>query len=117
MQNENERSATGQQTSGSKSSPADWTQEDAYWRKQHSNQPYADQNRSYDDYAPAYRIGFEGAVKHAGRDYAEVEDSLATDWEEAKPGSALPWDTVRPAVRAAWDRLAGVISPRDQDRG
>ena len=116
MQNENEPDEKGRQSS-SKGSPVDWTQEEAYWREQHSNQPYADKNRSYDDYAPAYRIGAEGAAKHAGRNYDEVEDSLATEWERAQSGAAIPWDTVRPAVRAAWDRLAGTISPRDQDRG
>jgi hypothetical protein len=96
---------------------ADWAREEAYWRKQHSNQPYADKNLSYDDYAPAYRFGFEAAGKFADRDYDEVEESLASDWERAEPGSAIPWDTVRPAVRAAWERMSGVISPRDPDRG
>jgi hypothetical protein len=100
----------------SESTP-DWAAEEAYWRKQHSQQPYADKSLSYDAYAPAYRLGYEGAGKYAGRDYDEVESSLATDWKEAQPGSAIPWDTVRPAVRAAWDRLSGVISPRDSDRG
>ena len=116
MENENERRETSRE-GGSKGSPVDWTQEEAYWRKQHSNQPYADKNRSYEDYAAAYRLGVEGALKHAGRDYDEVEESLAADWKRAQTGSAIPWDTVRPAVRAAWDRLGGVISLRDQDRG
>ena len=95
----------------------DWTSEDAYWRSQHSNQAYADKNRPYEDYAAAYRVGVEGIEKYAGRDYDEVEQSLATDYQKAQPGSAIPWDTARPAVRAAWDRLSGVISPRDTDRG
>ena len=96
---------------------ADWKSEDAYWREQHRNQPYADKARSYEDYAPAYRVGVEGVGKYGDKTYDEVEESLATDYEHAEPGSPLPWDTVRPAARAAWDRLAGVISPRDSDRG
>jgi hypothetical protein len=95
----------------------DWKTEEAYWRQQHGSQPYADKTRSYDDYAAAYKLGAEGAEKYAGREYDEVEQSLATDYQKAQPGSAIPWDTVRPAVRAAWDRLSGVISPRDPDRG
>jgi hypothetical protein len=98
-------------------SSTDWTSEEAYWREHHSRQPYADKSRSYEDYATAYKIGFEGAGKYTGKDYDEVEQSLATDYENAQPGSAIPWDTARPAARAAWDRLAGVISPRDPDRG
>jgi hypothetical protein len=46
-----------------------------------------------------------------------VEESVAADYEQAKPASALPWDTVRPAASAVWDRMAGIISPRDPDRG
>ncbi|MFL6513956.1 MAG: hypothetical protein ACJ8M1_02925 [Chthoniobacterales bacterium] len=95
----------------------DWQSEEAHWREAHGNQPYADKDRSYDDYATAYRVGAEGAGKYQGRSYDEVEQNLATDYAHADPGSAIPWDTVRPAVRAAWDRLSGVISPRDSDRG
>ena len=95
----------------------DWNQEDAYWREQHQKQSYADKSCSYEDYAPAYRVGVEGAGKYGDKSYDEVEESLATDYEHAEPGSSLPWDTVRPAVRAAWDRLSGVTTPRDSDRG
>jgi hypothetical protein len=114
MPDPNDRPIKG--TPGGGSTGADWLSEEAYWRQQHTRQPYAE-SRPYEDYAPAYRVGFEGAAKHAGKEYDEVEESLATDYEHAKAGSALPWDTVRPAARAAWDRLAGVISPRDSDRG
>jgi hypothetical protein len=117
MPDENERSGTGEQTGGRTGSAADWAAEEAYWREQHRNQPYADESRSYEDYAAAYRIGVEGATKYSGKDYDEVEQSLATDYQRAEPGSAIPWDSVRPAARAAWDRLSGVISPRDPDRG
>jgi hypothetical protein len=117
MPDENEQDATGKQSGSSTGSGADWKSEEAYWREQHGTQPYADKNRSYQDYAAAYRVAVEGAGKYAGRDYDEVEQSLATDYERAEPGSGLPWDTVRPAAKAAWDRLSGVIGPRDSDRG
>jgi hypothetical protein len=108
MPDQNNRTNAGQ---------ADWKGEDAYWREQHQKQPYAEKNRPYEDYASAYRVGVEGAGKYAGKNYDEVEDSLATAYQHAEPGSAIPWDTVRPAARAAWDRLAGIISARDSDRG
>jgi hypothetical protein len=94
---------------------ADWKKEEAYWREQHSQQPYADKGRSYDDYATAYQVGVEGVGKYPGRSYPDIEDSLALDYEHAGPASALPWDRARPAVKAAWEKL--VMLPREPDRG
>jgi len=94
----------------------DATEEEAYWREHHAKQPYADQGR-FEDYAPAYRTGYEAALKHQGKTFEEIEDDVALDYEKAHPGETLPWDRARPAVKAAWDRLAGVIAPRDVDRG
>jgi uncharacterized protein YcfJ len=37
----------------------DPTTEDAYWRENHANRSYFDQSHTYDDYAPAYRHGWE----------------------------------------------------------
>ncbi|MDQ6809906.1 MAG: hypothetical protein M3Z64_10875 [Verrucomicrobiota bacterium] len=93
------------------------TQEEAYWRENHSSQPYADQEFSYQHYAPAYRTGYEGVTKYAGKTYDQIETDLALDYQKADPNSALPWDRARPAVRAAWDRVSGVVTPRDTDRG
>jgi hypothetical protein len=90
--------------------------EQAYWREQHSKQPYA-KNYSYEQFEHAYRTGYDSFAKNAGKKFGEVEESVAADYEQGKPDSALPWDTVRPAAGAVWDRLGGVISPRDPDRG
>ena len=107
---------TGKESADTKASvTVDPESEKEYWRQHHHKQPYADPKLRYEDYAGAYRVGYEGAGRYAGSDYDDIEDSLVLDYERAHPGSALPWDTVRPAVRAAWDRL--VISPREPDRG
>jgi hypothetical protein len=92
-----------------------WEQAETFWRENHSKQPYA--NRSYNDYAGAYRYAWDTATKHAGKKFEDIEDEIALGYEKAQPGKALPWDTARPAVKAEWDRLAGVIAPRDTDRG
>jgi hypothetical protein len=94
-----------------------WSEAEAHWRKHHSNQPYADKNLPFEQYAPAYRTGHEAALEHTGKKFEEIEGDLALDYEKHKTGSALAWDTVRPAVKAEWDRLGGVIGPRDTDRG
>jgi hypothetical protein len=90
--------------------------EAAYWRAQHSKQPYA-KNSSYEQYEHAYRTGYNSYQKYRGRQFDEVEESVANDYETGKPDSALPWDTVRPAVNSVWDRMSGVVGPRDFDRG
>ena len=95
----------------------DPTQEEAYWREYHAEQPYADQNRPYEHYAYAYRIGAEAALKYPGKTFEEIEDEVALNYERARPGEALPWDHARPAIQAAWDKLAGILGPRDVDRG
>jgi hypothetical protein len=87
-----------------------------YWREQHPQQPYA-KNYSYEEFEHAYRTGYGTFFRYPGKSFNEVEESAALDYERAKPDSALPWDTVRPAVNAVWGRMAGVIGPRDPDRG
>ena len=91
--------------------------EEAYWREHHDRQPHAHKDYSYEHFAPAYRTGYEGAKKHAGKKFEEIEDTLALDYERNRADSPLPWDQARPATKAAWDRLGGVIAPRDVDRG
>ena len=112
---------TGSETAGGKSNQSgsgrvDPEKEVAYWREQHPKQPYA-KNYSYEQFEHAYRTGYDTFFRYPGKTFDEVEESVAADYEEAKPGSALPWDTVRPAANAVWEKMAGVIGPRDADRG
>ena len=111
---------TGSESAGGKSDQSgggmDPRKEAAYWREQHTKQPYA-KNYSYDQFEHAYRTGYNSFLKYPGKTFDEVEDDVALGYEKEKPGSALPWDTVRPAVNSVWDRMAGIISPRDPSRG
>lgn len=92
-------------------------QEEKYWQEQHPNQPYADKQRSFDDYAPAYRTGAEAAQKYPGKKFEDIEDEVILDYERSGAGSALPWDHARHAVHAAWAKVSGDIGPRDTSRG
>ena len=110
---------TGSETAGgnaNQSGGADPQKEAAYWREQHSKQPYA-KNGSYDQFEHAYKTGYNSFFKYPEQNFDDVENDIALGYEQAKPGSALPWDTVLPAVNAVWDRLGGIISPRDPSRG
>lgn len=110
---------TRSKTSADNSNRGAWVypeNEAAYWREQHSKQPYA-KDYSYEQFEHAYRTGYTSFLKNRDKKFGEVEDSVAVDYEQGKPDSALPWDTVRPAVSSVWEKMSGVISPRDPDRG
>ena len=95
---------------------AEFTKEEAYWRESHPKQSYSGKS-SYDDYAAAYRTGYEGFHRYPGKPYEEIEDDLALDYQRTQAGAALPWDHARHAVRAAWAKLSQDVAPRDPDRG
>jgi len=110
---------TGSETAGGKSDQTDGVdpqKEAAYWREQHSKQPYAKKG-SYEQFEHAYKTGYNSFFKYPGEKFDDIADYVALGYEQAKPDAALPWDTVRPAVNAVWDRLGGVISPRDPSCG
>jgi hypothetical protein len=81
------------------------TVEDKYWRENYAARPYA-ANKSYDEYGPAYRYGWESYAQHGGKRFDEVESDLERDWDGAKGKSRLQWQHAKPAARDAWDRVA-----------
>ncbi len=84
---------------------ADPTEEDEYWRSNHPIEDY--DGRSYDEYAPAYRAGFDGYARYgsSGRTFDEAEAEIQRDYEE-QPGDHLAWDKARGASQSAWERAA-----------
>ncbi|ROZ77565.1 PA2169 family four-helix-bundle protein [Ramlibacter sp. WS9] len=80
------------------------TAEEAYWRENHSREPYYEKGRSFDDYSPAYRLGLTGRTRYQG-DWDTAEPQLASEWASARAGSSLDWNRAQPAARAAWDRI------------
>jgi uncharacterized protein (TIGR02284 family) len=79
------------------------TAEEAHWRENYSREPYYEQGRSFDDYAPAYRLGLTGRTRY--QDWDSAEPNLESEWESARAGSSLSWPQARPASRAAWERI------------
>src|SRR5215207_4403124 len=74
------------------------TAEEAYWRENYSKEPYYEQGRSFDDYAPAYRLGLTGRSRYED-DWEAAEPRLASEWESARGGSSLDWKQAQPASR------------------
>ena len=91
------------------------TAENAHWREMYASEPYYKKDYTYDDYAPAYRTGYENRAKFSDRTFEEVESDLRNDYERNKGSSRLAWDEAKNATRAAWHRVERAM-PGDADR-
>jgi hypothetical protein len=83
------------------------TAEDEYWRRNYKDRPYAEPTSTYDDYAPAYKLGWESCSRRMpeGKSFDKVEGDLGRDWDKVKGSSRLSWDRAKSATRDAWDRV------------
>jgi len=81
--------------------------DDTYYRNDWQ-QNYASLGGTYDDYAPAYRYGYDMRrdARYQGRNWDDVESSLRSGWD-ARYGSAgaSTWERMKAAVRSGWDRM------------
>ena len=90
------------------------TAEDAYWKDNYNKEPYYVEGRTYDDYAPAYRTGYEARTRYAGRSYSDIESDLERDYYANRGNGRLEWHDARDATRAAWHRDERTL-PGDAD--
>jgi uncharacterized protein (TIGR02284 family) len=74
-----------------------------YWRVNYANDPYVEGGRAWEDYSPAYELGWVSYGTYGG-EFEAADRVLANDWEVRKGVSGLAWDQARPASRAAWQR-------------
>lgn len=78
----------------------------------HYESTYASEaNAKWDDYEPAYRMGYElaGDRRYGGRDWTTIERDVRTRWEADRPGT---WDRIKGAMRHAFERARGTtVSP------
>jgi hypothetical protein len=85
----------------------DPTVEDTYWRENYASRPYTQQGYSYEDYQPAYQMGYEGydRYRNDNRTYDEVEPEFQRQYETEHRDHRLGWNHAKHAVRDAWDRV------------
>ena len=95
----------GRGTQRGAASEGDWTEHEAHYLSVFRDAPYYSSGRSWMDYAPAYRYGYEHFVRHRGRHFEEVESELEREWETGRATSRLAWAEARGAVRDIWRRL------------
>lgn len=84
-----------------------WDEEDAYWRTNYKNRPYASGNTQYDSYRPGYRYGYESANRYTDKNWDAVEADLSRGWNQYEHRRTSTWEQVKGAVRDAWDRVTG----------
>jgi len=93
----------------------DPTVEDTYWREQHNSRPYYEKGRTYEDYQPAYRTGYEGYSRYgaAGRTFDDAEPDLRKDYDTHRTtqgkSKGFTWDKAKYAARDAWDRVDNTV--------
>lgn len=85
----------------------DPTIEEQYWRGSFEREPYYRRGATFDDYAPAYRIGGEARGRYAGKSFDDIEDDLASEYQRGRGSSTLDWNDAKDASRAAWTRVGG----------
>ena len=83
----------------------DPTVEANYWKENHPKQSFYSEDRSFDAYEPAYRLGGMSREKYANKSFEEVEPHLLSDYETMRGEGHVSWEEARPATRAAWDRI------------
>ncbi len=83
--------------------------EAAYWKEQYRNEPYFDPNYTFDDYEPAYRIGWENHLPDIS--FENAEGLMAANWEGARGWSRLDWDKARGAAKAGYHRMGRPLFP------
>lgn len=87
--------------------------EEGYWRQAYLSEPYYTPGYTYDDYGPAYELGYNSAARYPSYDLAEQH--MADEWERVRGPSRLSWAQARAASRAAWSRIERTTAD-DMDR-
>ena len=88
--------------------------EDAYWQSVYFGEPYYRAECSYDDYAPAYCVGYIGYAQYGGK-FDDAEKSLCANWIRIKGDSRLSLEEALQAIRAAWNHAAQVRLPQEEE--
>ena len=84
---------------------ADAKEEDQHWSHAFKRETYFQPRYDYEDYAPAYCVGYIGYAQYGGA-FEDAERSLLANWIRIKGDSRLSLEDAMPAIRAAWNRLA-----------
>jgi hypothetical protein len=85
-----------------------------HWRSNFKNASYLMVDRGWDDYEPAYKLGYSAHGSNPGRRFEDVESSVQETWQAAKGKSRLAWSEAKGAVQDGWNYLERAM-PGDSD--
>ena len=85
--------------------------EEAYWREHFTAHAVPQQvvylpGYSYEDYAPAFQLGYMAREKYYGLAFDAIDPALQRDWLLLKGASRLSHEQARAVAREAWNRIA-----------
>ena len=94
------------------------TEEEEYWRERFETRPYYKTGIQFDEYQPAFRFGWEAAVRpeFQNRNFEEIEDQLETEWPSYATSGSDDWKDYRPAARDAFRRVREKIETANAAR-
>ncbi len=86
--------------------------QELFWRERYLSEPYFVAGRGYDQYQPAYALGWHAAQQldrsilntptMASLAFAAQDAQLSVQWNQRVSASFLTWGQARDAARAAW---------------
>jgi phage tail tape-measure protein len=90
----------------------DPTAEDEYWRNEYRQRPYYSENYSYEDFAPAYRAGWEVYDPQTATTWQEREAIARQRWEGEGGAPTMTWEEARLASKDAYERVHRRAAPK-----
>ena len=75
--------------------------EDLYWASKYWKEPYFRADYDYEDYAPAYCVGYSGYAQYGGG-WDDAEKSLIANFVRIKGDSRLTLEEAMEPIRSAW---------------
>jgi uncharacterized protein YcfJ len=90
------------------------TDYDRHFESTYRSAPYYSSERTWSDYQPAYKYGYDTYGQYRGQRFDDVEPQLERDWNVAKADSRLGWAEAKGAVRDGWHHIERAL-PGDAD--
>lgn len=88
---------------------------DRQYQSTYDKAPYFQQDKSFDDYKPAYRYGTFARAQNKDRQWdSGLESDLERGWDKTKGTSRLAWQDAKGAVKDAWHGAERIL-PGDAD--
>jgi hypothetical protein len=77
--------------------------EEAYWQRRYRDEPYYESEYAFDDYGPAYKMGWQ--LYSPKVSFEAAEKAMSDQWAEERNSSRLDWTKARKAAAASWERV------------